>query len=65
MTKQFFQKNQIEYTELDVAKDADARNEMISKSGQFGVPVVDVDGQLVIGFDRERLTKLLGVGVPS
>lgn len=61
MTKEFFKANSVVYQEFDVAADAKAREEMISKSGQFGVPVIDVDGQLVIGFDRARLSELLGI----
>ena len=61
MSKDFFQKNNIQYEERNVATDAVARDEMIKKSGQFGVPVIDIDGQLVIGFDRARLSELLGV----
>lgn len=61
MTKEFFAAHSVAYEEFDVAADAKAREEMISKSGQFGVPVTDIDGQLVIGFDRARLTELLGV----
>lgn len=61
MTKDFFEKNSIAYEELNVASDAKAREEMISKSGQFGVPVTDIDGTLVIGFDQARLSELLGI----
>lgn len=61
MSKDFFQKNNVQYEELNVAEDAVARDEMIKKSGQFGVPVIDIDGRLVIGFDRARLGELLGI----
>ncbi len=61
MSKEFFKANNVEYQELNVATDVTARNEMIQKSGQFGVPVIDIDGNLVIGFDKPRLSQLLGV----
>jgi len=61
MTKEFFAANNIRYEELNVAEDAKARDEMIQKSGQFGVPVTDIDGQLTIGFDQQRLSELLGI----
>lgn len=61
MTKDFFAANNVPYQELNVALDAQAREEMIQKSGQFGVPVIDVDGKLTIGFDRPRLSELLGI----
>lgn len=61
MTKEFFKANDVQYEELNVAADAKAREEMIQKSGQFGVPVVDINGQIVIGFDKARLTELLSI----
>jgi glutaredoxin 3 len=59
--KEFFQENNIEYTEKDVTQDDQAREAMIQKSGQMGVPVIDVDGQAVVGFDKEKLSELLGI----
>lgn len=61
MTKEYFGANNVKYEEFNVATDAKARDEMIQKSGQFGVPVTDIDGQIIIGFDRPRLTELLGL----
>ncbi len=61
MTKEFFAANKVQYQEFNVAADAKAREEMIQKSGQFGVPVTDIDGQIVIGFDRARLTGFLSL----
>lgn len=58
MTKAFFKQNNLSYEEKDVAADAEARDEMINKSHQMGVPVIDVDGEIVVGFDKEKLTKL-------
>ncbi|MEK7212624.1 MAG: glutaredoxin domain-containing protein [Patescibacteria group bacterium] len=59
MAKAFFKQNDIAYEEKDVAVDQAAVEEMIKKSGQLGVPVIDVDGEIVIGFDKPRLTQLL------
>lgn len=61
MTKEFFKNNNINYEEKDVSTDTKARDEMIQKSGQLGVPVVDVDGKLVVGFDKAKLSELLGI----
>lgn len=61
MTKEFFKENNVEYAEKNVATDAVAREEMIKKSGQMGVPVTDIDGELIVGFDKERLSGLLGI----
>ena len=61
MAKEFFKKNNIVYEEKDVVTDAQARDEMINKSGQMGVPVIFVGDDIVIGFDKPRLSELLGV----
>ena len=61
MTKDFFKEHNVVYEEKDVSQDAVAREEMISKSQQMGVPVIDVDGQLIIGFDNEGLSQLLNI----
>lgn len=61
MTKAFFKEHSVSYEEKDVSTDAQARDEMIAKSNQMGVPVIDVDGTLVIGFDKGKLSQLMGV----
>lgn len=61
MAKDYFKQNNVAYTELDVASDAKKAEEMIQKSGQMGVPVIDIDGKIVVGFDRKELAKLLGL----
>ncbi len=59
--KQFLDERGIPYEEYDVAADAARAEEMIQKSGQMGVPVIEVDGEIVVGFDRSRLEELLGL----
>jgi len=59
--KEFFQANNVQYEEKDVVQDEQAREAMIQKSGQLGVPVIDVNGEIVIGFDKARLSELLGI----
>jgi glutaredoxin-like YruB-family protein len=61
MAKEFFKKNNIAYEEFNVAQDAVAREEMVNKSHQLGVPVMDIGGEIVVGFDRVILAKLLGI----
>ena len=61
MAKTYLDENGIKYEDFDVTQNAAAKDEMIEKSGQMGVPVITVDGELVIGFDRERLENLLKV----
>ncbi|PCI30802.1 NrdH-redoxin [Candidatus Kaiserbacteria bacterium] len=57
--KEFFTENNVEYTEHNVAEDAEKRAEMIEKSGQMGVPVIFVGDEMAIGFDEDRLRTLL------
>lgn len=54
-TKQFLDDNRIAYQAFDVASDKAARDEMITKSGQMGVPVIDIDGEITVGFDEKWL----------
>lgn len=61
MAKVFFQEHNIQYSEYNVALDAEKRNEMIERSGQMGVPVIEIDGNLVVGFNKETISHLLGV----
>ena len=61
MAKEFFTANNIVFTNFDVAGDADKRKEMVEKSGQMGVPVILIGDDLVIGFDKPKITKLLGL----
>lgn len=61
MAKAFFKEHDVAYEEKDVARDAAARDEMIEKTHQKGVPVIDIDGQIIIGFDKESLSALLNI----
>jgi len=61
MTKEFLKEKGIEYTDYNVAEDADKRAEMIEKSGQMGVPVIYVGEEMMIGFDQAKLTEMLGL----
>jgi len=57
--KKFFEENKVKFTEVDVGKDQKAAEEMIEKSGQMGVPVIDINGEIIVGFDRNRIKKAL------
>jgi glutaredoxin len=59
MVKEFFKKNKIAYTEKNVAEDLKAREEMMEKSHQLGVPVIEIDGEIFVGFNRAELEKAL------
>ncbi|MBD3203736.1 NrdH-redoxin [Candidatus Woesearchaeota archaeon] len=58
--KQFFKQNNIQFDDLNVAEDRRAREEMVDKSGQLGVPVIDINGQIVVGFDVNRINAAMG-----
>jgi glutaredoxin 3 len=62
MAKKYLSERGIQYTEYDVARDKQAADEMVNLTGQMGVPVIVVDGQVIIGFDRPKLEQLLGKG---
>lgn len=59
MAKKYLESKNVKYEEFDVSEDRDAAREMISKSGQRGVPVLDIYGEIVIGFDKEKIDSLL------
>jgi glutaredoxin-like YruB-family protein len=59
--KQFLKENNILFLDWDVSVDQLAKDEMIKKSGQMGVPVLDIDGEIIIGFDKEKIKLALGL----
>lgn len=61
--KQFLEANSVTYEDLNVAADVAARSEMVKKSGQMGVPVIDIDGEVIIGYDESRLRQKLNLKV--
>jgi len=61
MAKDFFKKNNVKYQEINVEYDQKAAEEMIEKSGQMGVPVIDVNGTIIVGFDRPAIEQALKI----
>ena len=59
--KEFFTQNNVEYVDVDVSQNEEKRNEMVEKSGQMGVPVIEIDGNIVVGFDEPKLKEVLGL----
>jgi glutaredoxin-like YruB-family protein len=59
--KNFFKENNIEFEEIDIAADEARRKEMVQKSGQMQVPVVDIGGEILLGFKKEKIKKLLNL----
>lgn len=62
MAKEYFKENHVEFETFDVASDSEKRKEMVEKSGQLGVPVIVIDNDVVVGFNKPRLARLLGIG---
>jgi glutaredoxin-like YruB-family protein len=60
-TKEFLKENKINFTNKDVGDDSKAAQEMIKKSGQQGVPVTDIDGTIIVGFDEGKLKSALKI----
>ena len=61
MAKDFLTEKNIPFTDYDLTKDAAMRDEVIKKTGQMAVPVIEVDGETMIGFDEGQLSKMLGI----
>ena len=61
LTKEFFKQNKVDYKEINVAEDEQAAMKMIEKSGQMGVPVIEIDGKIIVGYDKEALKQALGL----
>ncbi len=58
--KQFLKENTVSFEDIDVSMNHEAAQEMIKRSGQMGVPVIDIEGELIVGFDKEKIKKALG-----
>ena len=61
MAKRFFKEHNVKYEEVNVQENHEAAMEMIRKSGQMGVPVIDVDGKIIVGFDKNALERALKI----
>ncbi|MBI4174691.1 MAG: glutathione S-transferase N-terminal domain-containing protein [Candidatus Aenigmarchaeota archaeon] len=59
MAKDFFKKNNVQFTEINVEEDEAAAEEMIEKSGQMGVPVIEIGGTIIVGFNKPAIEKAL------
>ena len=57
--KDFLKENKVEFEDIDVSQDPKAAQHIAEKSGQMGVPVIDIEGEMIVGFDKEKLKKLL------
>jgi glutaredoxin 3 len=61
MAKSYFREKGIKFTDIDVSRDQTAARDMVRRSGQMGVPVIDIGGKIVVGFNRPQVNTLLGI----
>ena len=61
MAKDLFNEKKVAYEEYDVAADLEKRKEMVEKSGQLGVPVIDIGGKIMVGYDKAAIEQALGL----
>jgi len=59
--KEFLKEKNFEFTDIDVSQDQGALEEMMAKTKQMGVPVIDINGEFIVGFNRERICQLLNI----
>lgn len=59
--KEYLKEKGFKYEDINVAEDKQVAKEMIEKSGQMGVPVSEINGEIIIGFDKEKINKLLDI----
>ena len=59
--KQFLKDNNVQYADFDVSSNSEKAEEMTQKSGQMGVPVLDIEGMIIVGFDKEKIKQSLGI----
>lgn len=59
--KQFLKENNVEYEDIDVSANQDKVQEMFQKSGQMGVPVLEIGNEIIVGFDKEKIKQSLGI----
>ena len=61
VAKDFLKSHKIEFEDVDLSKETERVKEMVEKSGQTGVPVLDIDGEIVVGFDKVMIEYLLKI----
>jgi len=60
--KSYLAQQRVPFREIDVSRDAAAARDLVRRTGQMGVPVVEIDGRPVVGFDKPKIDRLLGLG---
>jgi glutaredoxin len=65
MAKQYFRRNKIRFRDVDVSKDPVAARDLMRRTGQMGVPVIDIGGKLIVGFDKPKINDMLDITNPN
>ena len=61
LAKKYFREKGVKFTDIDVSRDQAAARDMVRRSGQMGVPVIDIGGKIIVGFDKPKINSLLGI----
>jgi len=61
MAKDFFTEHKVAFTDYNVQTDMEKRMEVVEKTGQMGVPVIEIDGEYIVGFNEPRIRTILGI----
>ena len=61
LAKKYFRQNKVRFRDVDVSRDQAAARDMVRRSGQMGVPVIDIGGKIIVGFDKPKINQLLGL----
>lgn len=61
LAKKYFREKGVKFTDIDVSRDQSAARDMVRRSGQMGVPVIDIGGKIIVGFDKPKINSLLGI----
>jgi len=61
LAKKYFRQNRVRFRDVDVSRDQAAARDMVRRSGQMGVPVIDIGGKIIVGFDKPKINQLLGL----
>ena len=59
--KEFLKEHNIEFDDIDISKDEKVKDDIIKRSGAIGAPIIEVDGEIIVGFDRAKIVKLLKI----
>ena len=65
MAKQYFRRNKVRFRDVDISKDPAAARDLVRRTGQMGVPVIDIGGKMIVGFDKPKINDMLNIKNPN